>query len=70
MASISHMFPFSNMKSWLCLLESVSTLDLHDCITQEDSFYFLIIFFWPHCMACGILVLQPRIELAPPVVEV
>ena len=70
MASVSHMFPFSNMKSWLCLLESMSTLDLHDCITQEDRFYFFIIFFWPHCMACGILVLQPRIELAPPVVEV
>lgn len=70
MASVSNMFPSSNGKSWLCLLKSVSALDLHDCITQEDSFYFLIIFFWPHYVACGIWVLQPRIELAPPAVQV
>ena len=27
-------------------------------------------FFWPHCMACGILVLGPKLEPIPCAVEV
>ena len=28
------------------------------------------IFFWPHCMGCGTLILWPRIEPRPPAVQV
>ena len=32
--------------------------------------YQVLFFFWPHCMACGILVPQPGIKPVPPAVEV
>ena len=32
-------------------------------------FFFFFLIFWPHCAACGILVLRPGLEPAPPAEE-
>ena len=45
--------------------------DFHRCPSQEINIFFLnLILFWPHHMACRILVPQPGIESKPPPVEV
>ena len=31
--------------------------------------FFFSVFFWPHCMACGVLVPPPGIKPAPPALE-
>ena len=37
---------------------------------DKHLFFFFLILFWPHHMACGILVPQAGIESKPPPVEV
>ena len=37
---------------------------------NHNSVFFLFDFFFPHCMACGILVPPARIEPTPPALEV
>ena len=54
------------------LTETNSLMNLYVLITQmkELSTFCFFFFFWPCCMACGILVPWPRIEPEPPAVEV
>ena len=35
----------------------------------DSGYYFLFFFFWPHCVACGILVPRPGIKPTSPAVE-
>ena len=46
-------------------LPTLFTLSVYD-LTVLCLFFF---FFWPYCMACGILVPQPGIKPAPPALE-
>ena len=39
------------------------------CLECLGSHFFFLKIFWPHCEACGILVLQPKIEPAAPALE-
>ena len=56
--------------SWYFSLSQSCLLLQSNPSAKADWFYFLIahlkkIFFWPHCMPCGILVPQPGIIPAP-----
>ena len=39
-------------------------------LSHPRSYLYLFFFFWPHCVACGILVPQPGIEPVPSAVKV
>ena len=47
-------FPLNEKKIPLILSSPSSIID-----------YFIYYYFWPHCIACGILVLQPGTEMDP-----
>ena len=42
---------------------------LINIIIQDICIYYFTLFYWPHCVACGILVLQPGMEPVPSAVD-
>ena len=50
----------------LCSPESKARISFGKNMVVIGYFFF---FFWPHCVACRILVPQPRIKTKPPKVE-
>ena len=48
--------------------------DTTECLTHTHTWieflpFCLLFFFWPHCVACGVLVPRPGICPVPPVLE-
>ena len=66
-SSNSHHFPSDPAMASISLRDAKGTHKVHDSphCTRVAAASMLFLFFWPHCIVCGILVPGPGIEPMP-----